>query len=133
MIIQAVCLKFVYYYKGTCFHLNKRIFMLCVKFYWISTWLKFAYSKGFQNLVNVLSLSPYHLLSEKGMALHFNKFESSSPMDALCQVWMKLAWLLEIYKCTFSFFPPIYTTRSLEQLLILENVLCLSRKQITNP
>ena len=34
---------------------------------------------------------PTMLPLEKGMALHLNKFESSSPMDALCQDWLKLA------------------------------------------
>ena len=28
---------------------------------------------------------------ENGVALHLNKFESPSPKDALCQVWLKLA------------------------------------------
>ena len=29
--------------------------------------------------------------SEKGWALQLNKFEASSPKEALCQVWLKLA------------------------------------------
>ena len=32
-----------------------------------------------------------YLPLEKGRALHMNKLESTSPKDALCQVWLKLA------------------------------------------
>ena len=35
---------------------------------------------------------------ENGVALHLNKLESSSPKNALCQVWLKLArWLWRIF------------------------------------
>ena len=52
-------------------------------------WLKFAQwflRRGFFNL----SMYVY-LPSEKGGALHLNKLESPSPMDALYQVWLNLA------------------------------------------
>ena len=41
----------------------------------------------FRNIV----LFRNYLPLEKGRALHLNKAESSSPKDALCQVWLKLA------------------------------------------
>ena len=38
---------------------------------------------------------PNYLPLEKGLALHFNNFESPLPKDDLCQVWSKLAqWFL---------------------------------------
>ena len=40
--------------------------------------------------VNVFSLFRYYLSWKKGGALLLNKIESSSPKDALCQVWLKL-------------------------------------------
>ena len=48
-----------------------------------------------------ISLFPYYLPLEKGVALHLKKLESSSPKDALCQVWLKLAqWFLRRrWKC----------------------------------
>ena len=67
--------------------------MLCAKFGW--NWLSGSWEEDF------LILSPYFLLFrnylslEKGRVLHLNKLESSSPKDALCQVWLKLAqWFL---------------------------------------
>ena len=43
----------------------------------------------------VFSLIRNYLPLEKGGALHFNKLESPSPKDALCQVWLKLVqWFL---------------------------------------
>ena len=38
-----------------------------------------------------ISLIRNYLPFEKRGALHFNKIESPSPKDALCQVWLKLA------------------------------------------
>ena len=47
-----------------------------------------------RRFVNVLFWVFHNYLHlEKGMAPHLNKFESSSPKDALCQVWLKLAQL----------------------------------------
>ena len=43
------------------------------------------------NFVNVFSLFHNYLPLEKFGALHLNKLESHSPMDVLCQVWLKLA------------------------------------------
>ena len=57
-------------------------------------WLNLAqwFWRGrFLNLVNVFSLFYYYLSLKIGIALHLNKFESPSPRDALCQVWVKLA------------------------------------------
>ena len=51
--------------------------------------------KIFFNFVNEFSLFRDYLPLEKGGALHLNKFESPSPKNALCQVWLKLAkWFL---------------------------------------
>ena len=58
--------------------------------------------------VNVLSLFPYHPSLIKDMALHLNKFESTSHKDALHQVWLKLAqcfWrrkCLKLCQCNFA-------------------------------
>ena len=41
--------------------------------------------------LNVFSFFPYYLPLEK-RGLHFNKFESPSPKNALCQDWMKSLW-----------------------------------------
>ena len=49
--------------------------------------------RRFLKFVNVFSLFRYYLPLEKGLALHLNKYESPSPKDALCQVWLKLALL----------------------------------------
>ena len=46
-----------------------------------------------------------YLLLEKDGALHLNKFESPSPKDALCQVWMKIgSVVLEKKFCQFRYF-----------------------------
>ena len=51
--------------------------------------------------MNVLSLFRNYLPLEKGGALHFN-FESPSPKDSLCQVWLKFAqWFLRRKFLTF--------------------------------
>ena len=42
------------------------------------------------NFVNVFSLFRNYLPFAKGGALHLNRFESPSPKDTLCQVWLKL-------------------------------------------
>ena len=57
-------------------------------------WLKLAQwfrRRFFFNFINVFSLFCNYLPLEKAGFLHFNKLESPSPKDALCQVWLKLA------------------------------------------
>ena len=57
-------------------------------------WLNLAQwflRRRYLNFVNVFSLFRNYLPLEKGAALHLNKFESPSPKDAFCQVWLKLA------------------------------------------
>ena len=57
-------------------------------------WLKLArwfLRRGFFNFVIVFSIFRNYLPLEKSRALHFNKIESPSPKDDLCQVWLKLA------------------------------------------
>ena len=57
-------------------------------------WLKLAQGflrKRFLKFINVFSLFRNYLPLKKGMALHLNKLESTSPKDTLCQVWLKLA------------------------------------------
>ena len=47
-----------------------------------------------------ISLCRNYLPLEKGGAFHLNKLESTSPIDALCQVWLKLAqrfWRRKVY------------------------------------
>ena len=47
--------------------------------------------RKFLNFVNVLLLFRNYLPLKKGGAFHLNKLESTSPKDALCQVWLKVA------------------------------------------
>ena len=57
-------------------------------------WLKLGqwfWRRRFLNFVNIFSLFRYYLPLERGGGFHLNKFESPSPKDALCQVWLKLA------------------------------------------
>ena len=42
-------------------------------------------------MFNIILLFCYYLPLENGLALHLNKLESPSSMDALCQAFMKLA------------------------------------------
>ena len=59
--------------------------------------LNWPISSGKKNLiyfVNIFSVFRDYLPLKKDMALPLNKLESSSPKDALCQVWLKLASLL---------------------------------------
>ena len=53
------------------------------------------------NFVNAFSLFRNYLIFEKGVDLHLEIFESPLPKDALCQVWLKLAWwfLRRRWKC----------------------------------
>ena len=44
----------------------------------------------FLNFVNIFSLFCNYLPLKKGLSLHLNKFESPSPKNALCKVWLKL-------------------------------------------
>ena len=45
----------------------------------------------FLNFINAFLLFRNYLSLEKGGVLHLNKFKCSSPKDAQCQVWLKLA------------------------------------------
>ena len=47
------------------------------------------------NFINVYSLFHNYLPLEKDVAVDLNIFESPSPKDSLCQVWLKLALVLE--------------------------------------
>ena len=65
--------------------------------------------RGFLNFLNVFSLFRNYLPLEQGVVLHLNKLESPLPMDALCQVWLRLAkWILRgrflncIDQCIFA-------------------------------
>ena len=60
-------------------------------------WLKLVQwyrRKRIKSFVNVFSLSRNYLPLKKGVTLHLSKLQSSSTKDALCQVWLKLAWWL---------------------------------------
>ena len=62
--------------------------MLCAKFGW-----NWPY-EFFLNFVNVFSLFRNYLPLDKSVALYFNKLESLSPKDALCQVRSKFTqWI----------------------------------------
>ena len=63
--------------------------MLCAKF--DRNWPSGSGEEDFFDFLNVFSLFRNYLPFEKDMALHLKKLESSSPKDALCQVWLKLA------------------------------------------
>ena len=57
----------------------------------------------FINFVKVFSLFRNYFSLGKGIALHLNKFEFPSPMDALCKVWLKLVqWFLRRKFVNFS-------------------------------
>ena len=55
-------------------------------------WLKKAkwFCKRFLKVLNIFLLFPNYLPFEKGVALHWNKFVSTSPKNAFSQVWLKL-------------------------------------------
>ena len=60
------------------------------------------FRKIFLNFVYAFLLLPYHLFLVKDMARHLNKFDSPSPQDALCQIWLKFAqWF---WRRRFSYF-----------------------------
>ena len=56
-------------------------------------WLKLAHGSWEENfkISSMYLLFRNYLPLEEGVALHLNKLESTSPKDALCQVWLKLA------------------------------------------
>ena len=62
--------------------------MHCAKFGWNKP---SGSGEDYLNFVDVFSLFRYHLPLEKDRVLHLKKFESTSPKDALCHVWLKLA------------------------------------------
>ena len=68
--------------------------MLCAKFGW--NWPCGSGEEDFLISSMYFLITTLHL--EKGRALHFNKLESSSPKNALCQVWLKLAQWFKILK-----------------------------------
>ena len=49
------------------------------------------YNKDTISIFCAFLLFCHYLPLEKGVILHLNKFESPSPKDDLCQVWLKLA------------------------------------------
>ena len=71
-------------------------------------WLKLAqrFWRRFSNFVNVFSLFRDYTLLENGGALHLKKLESSSPKNALCQVWWsplyEQTWVLITHGCFVS-------------------------------
>ena len=67
------------------FHLR----MLDAKFGW--NWPNGSTAEDIFRFGHCVSLFRDNLPLEKGVTLHLNKLQSSSPKDALCQVWLKLA------------------------------------------
>ena len=92
-----LCRNYLPLEKGGALHLKKIEFpspkdALCQIWLKLDQWF---WRRRFFNFVNVFSLFRNYLPLEKGRALHLNKLKSSSPKDALCQVWLKLAeWFL---------------------------------------
>ena len=87
--------------KGRALHLNK-LESTSPKDAMYQVWLKLArwfWRSIFFNFVYVFLPFRNYLPLEKGGALHLNKLESPSPMDALCQVWLKLAQSRRRWKC----------------------------------
>ena len=91
--------------KGMALHLNK-LKSPSPKDALCQVWLKLAqwflrFWRRFLKFVNVFSLIPYYLPLEKGVVLHLKKFESPSPKEALCQIWLQLdQWFLRRkWKC----------------------------------
>ena len=64
--------------------------MVCAKFGWYR--LSASVEDDFLNFVNVFSQFHYNFTLEEGVALYLNKLESPSSKDALCQIWLKLAY-----------------------------------------
>ena len=83
--------------KGEVLHLNK-LESPSPKDALCQVWLKFAqwfWRRNFSNFFNVFSLFRNYLPFRKGGAFLWNKLETSSPRNALCQVCLKLAqWFL---------------------------------------
>ena len=63
--------------------------IISAKFDW--NWPRASEEYFLKSSIYVFTLFRDYLPLEKGGALHLNKFESPSPKDALCQVWLKLA------------------------------------------
>ena len=84
--------------KGGALHLNK-LESPSSKDDLSQVWLKLVqwiWRGRFLNFLHIVLLFRYYLPLEKGVGLHLKKLESSSPKDALCQVWLKLAeWFLK--------------------------------------
>ena len=77
--------------KGVVLHLKKlespspkvalcQVWLIMAQWFW---------RRSFLNFNNVFSLFHNYLPFGKGVVLHFNKIESPSPRDTLCQVWLK--------------------------------------------
>ena len=100
--------------KGVALHLNK---LECPspKDALLQDWLKldrWFWRWRFFNFVNVFLLFCYYLPLEKVGALHLNKLESSSPKNAMWQVWFEIGTAtLEkkfLFKICSSIFAIIY-------------------------
>ena len=65
--------------------------MHCAKFGW--NWPSGSGERRIFIFVNVFLLFGYYLPLEKNGAFYLNKLDSSSPKNALCKVWLKLARL----------------------------------------
>ena len=73
----------------------------------LTQWYWTLIERGFLNFVNIFSLFCNYLPLKKGLSLHLNKFESPSPKNALCKVWLKLErWFwrrfFKFHQCIFA-------------------------------
>ena len=60
----------------------------------VNQFTQWFWRRRFSKFVNVFSQFFYHIPLETGGALCLNKFNSPSPKNILCQVWLKLTlWL----------------------------------------
>ena len=104
VVHQVIFLNFSFVFSlfSHCFPLKRpnlnplHPIMLC------QVWLKLALCFWRRSLNFSNEFCPFHyfLQLEKRVALHLMKLKFSSPKDALCQVWSKLAqWIWRRWKC----------------------------------
>ena len=107
--------------KGMALHLNK-LEIMSPKDALCQVWLKLAkrfWRRRFLNFIKPILIFCNQLPLVKGVGLHLYKIESSSPKDALCQVWLKLAQQFSIRRWKCEKFTTLTSTRQRQQRQIL--------------
>ena len=86
------------------------VFLVLIQGMWTNVFNIYGRVKIFLKIIIVMKWSTKEwTIMRWRQALHLNKLESPSPMDALCQVWLKLAqWfrILLMYYCYFLIISP---------------------------